>query len=246
IHLPDGPYFYIAAVTDGQSSLTWDLSHDYRNDYSGFNDNLNVEDYDPFDNRPLKFTYSNFTQPGRVTIAMSTTSAYVNGNCLAPTETFFCPVYKRWQESGPHTFTWPGLDPFGVYRAIKGVAIVTSTSDFPKNAAVLYGTRPVLANVKVTPAVFGPASGQQTVELDLSTFQSRPVRLTVELFNLATKAVLRTIEAPAQAAGHVVIPWDGRADNGLFLAAGRYRVLVRASDETGNVAEAGILTTIQY
>jgi hypothetical protein len=155
-------------------------------------------------------------------------------------------VYKRWQESGPHTFTWSGLDPFGVYRAIKGVAIVTSTSDFPKNAVVLYGTRPVLTNVKVTPAVFGPASGQQTVELDLGTFQSRPVRLTVELFNLATKMVLRTIEAPAQAPGHVVIPWDGRADNGLFLAAGRYRVLVRASDESGNVAEADILTTIQY
>ena len=66
--LPDGPYFYVATVTDGTHNFTWDLTNQYLNDWAT-EQNLTMPNWDPFNNQPLVFTY-NFAQPSRVTIAM--------------------------------------------------------------------------------------------------------------------------------------------------------------------------------
>ena len=243
--LPDGPYFYVANVTDGTHSMVWDLTTSFRNDYFSWNDNLGIQAYDPFNNNPMKFNY-NFAQPARVTIATTTTPGSVIGNCASPTAVFFCPAINRWEESGPHTFTWSGIDHTGGYRTIRSVGVTTTTANFPKNAAVMFGVKPKVDNVKVTPPVFGPAVGTQTVEFDLTTYQSQPADITVSLVNLSTISTLRTIAAPAQAAGHRSITWDGRADNGMLLAPGYYDVIVTATDAQGNVVKNDILTTIKY
>jgi flagellar hook assembly protein FlgD len=243
--LSDGPYFYVSTVTAGSSSYTWDLTGVFRNDYSAFNDGLGIQAYDPFNNKPMKFSY-NFQQPGRVHIATKTTPGSIIGDCAQPTASFFCPVIAQWQESGPKTFTWSGIDHTGKYRTIRSAAIVTATSEFPKNAALMYGARAKVENVKVTPPVFGPMTGTQAIEFDLSTYQSQPADVTIALINLSTVSTLRTLTLPAQAAGHVTVTWDGRADNGMLVAPGFYRVLVTATDAQGNVVPGDILTTIQY
>jgi flagellar hook assembly protein FlgD len=243
--LPDGPYFYVATVTEGASTFTWDLSNDFRYDFGDFNDNLNIQPYDPFNNKPMKFNY-NFVLPGRVNIAMTTTPGVVDGNCANPTATFFCPVINRWEESGPHTFVWSGIDHTGAYRVTRSVGIVTVTDKWAKNAALLYGTKPKVENVKVTPPVLGPAVGTQAIEFDLTTYQSAPVDVSIALVNLSTISTLRTLTATGQTPGHVTVPWDGRADNGMYVAPGYYRVLVTVTDARGNVVQGDILTTIQY
>jgi len=243
--LPDGPYFYVATVTDGTHTMTWDLSNDFRNDYSSYNDWLGIQAYDPFNNVPLRFTYQ-FNSPARVTIAMIASSGSVIGNCLQPSATFFCPVIERWEESGTHTFAWSGIDHTGGYRTIRSLGIVSSSAKFPKNAAVLFGTKPTVQNVRVTPPVFGPAVGEQLVEFDLTTYQSQSASVSVAFVNLSTLSTLRTLTVAGQPPGHRTIAWDGRADNDMLVAPGFYAVRVTVTDNLGNAVSGDILTTIKY
>jgi len=243
--LPDGPYFYVATVTDGTNTFTWDLSSKFINGAGGYNDWLGIQAYDPFNNQPLKFNY-NFSSPGRVSIATSTNPGSVIGNCLAPTATFFCPVVERWEESGPKSFTWAGIDHTGSYRAIRSAAIVTGTGKFPKNAAVMFGGKPKVENVKVTPAVYGPEVGTQTVEFDLTTYQSQAAGVSIAFVNLGSHSTLRTVTLGNTAAGHVSTTWDGQADNGMLVAPGYYAVIVTVTDAQGNSVSSDILTTIKY
>jgi flagellar hook assembly protein FlgD len=242
--LPDGPYFYTASVTAFGRTMNWDTSSQMRNDYANHNDLLGIQPYDPFNNKPLAFNYS-FAAPSRITVGTNADSQDVQGNCAAPDDRFYCPADEMWQESGPQTFTWWGIDHTGSYRAIRGIAIVARTDRFPKNALVLFGSKPKLTNVRVTPPIFGPEVSQQSVEFDLA-FTGHPVGVAIEFVNLSTKTVLRTVEVSEQSAGHAVIAWDGRADDGMRVSPGRYNVIVTVTDGIGNVVKSGILTEIQY
>ncbi|HEX7151696.1 MAG TPA: FlgD immunoglobulin-like domain containing protein [Thermoanaerobaculia bacterium] len=243
--LPDGPYFYVATVTDGTHTFTWDLTNVFLNNYGSFNDGLNIQDYDPFNNKPMKFNY-NFSQPGRVTIATSTNPGSVVGTCGSPNATFFCPVIDRWEESGPKSYAWSGIDHNGNYRGVRSVAIVTATSKFSKNAAVMFGGKPKVENVKVTPPVYGPEVGTQTIEFDLTTYQAQPANISLAFVNLASHSTLRTIALSNIGVGHVSTSWDGLADNGMRVAPGFYHVIVTAVDAQGNTVSSDILTTIKY
>lgn len=242
--LPDGPYFYMATVTDGTHTFTWDLTTQYLNNYSNYNDGLNIGSWDPFNNRPMTFTY-NFAQPGQVSIGLTPiTTGYVPNNCNPPN---FCLAYNRYEESGPHTVTWAGVDGAGVLRSdIKRVGVVTQRYAFSKNAVLLFGTKPTVTNVTVTPPMFGPAVGAQTVAFDLASYQSQATDVTVSFLNQSSLSTLRTISLPAQPAGHRTMTWDGRAENGMWVAPGFYTVSVTATDSIGNQATGQILTTIIY
>lgn len=242
--LPDGPYFYVAIVQADGYTFHWDLSNVMRNLFPYFNDGLVIAPFDPFNNKPMTFNY-NFPFPGRVSVATNTVNKFVDGNCAAPSSTFFCAAEKVWQESGPQTFTWWGIDHTGAYRTIRGVGIRSDTNEFPQNASILFGSKPKLRGVKVTPPVFGPEVGQQAIEFDLE-FTGKPVSVSIDLVNLATKSVLRTLTAPSQPSGHGSVLWDGRAHNGMLVAPGRYNVIVTVTDGIGNVVRSGILTEIQY
>jgi len=239
----DGPYFYFATETDGSHTFTWDLSGQYVNGYTAYKDGLNIQPWDAFNNKPLTFTY-NFAQAGLVTIEMSPTSPVPDYNCNPPG---YCPLNRLYQESGPHTFTWAGIDGAGAFRTDLLALVVFVVQDaFPKNAVVLYGVKPVVTNLKVTPPVFGPASGGATVSLDVTSYQSNAVAVTVTFQNQASLSTLRTISLSGQAPGHVAIPWDGRADNSMLVAPGFYTVTATVVDSVGNQVKSQILTNILY
>jgi flagellar hook assembly protein FlgD len=239
----DGPYFYFATETDGSHTFTWDLSSQFVNGYTSYKDGLNIQPWDPFNNKPMTFTY-NFAQAGRVTIAMSPTNPVANYTCNPPQ---YCPLNLFYQESGPHTFTWAGIDDAGAFRTdLQALVIFIGQDAFPKNAVVLYGVKPVVTNLQVTPPVFGPASGGQVVSLDLTSYQSQPVGVTVTFQNQASLSTLRTISVSGQAPGHVTIPWDGRADNGMLVAPGFYAVTATVVDSLGNQVKSQVLTDILY
>jgi flagellar hook assembly protein FlgD len=238
----DGPYFNYATETDGAHTFTSDLSGQYVNGFNDYRDGLNLQPWDPFNNKPLTFSY-NFAQAGRVTIGISPTSP-VPANCNPPQ---YCPLNQLYQESGPHTFTWAGIDDTGAFRTdLRTLGIVVNRNTFSQNAVVLYGTKPVMTNLKVTPPVFGPASGGQTVSLDVTSYQSQPVTVTVTFQNQASLSTLRTVSLSGQAPGHVAIPWDGRADNGMLVAPGFYTVTATVVDSLGNQVKSQILTNILY
>jgi flagellar hook assembly protein FlgD len=239
----DGPYFYVATASEGAYSMTWDLSTQYLADWSSLTHSLPIQVFDPFNNSPMSVTY-NFPYPGRVSIALSPSAVLYQGDCNPPN---FCPINQEYQESGPHTVTWAGVDAAGAYRGeIRGIGIVSFRDQFAKNAVVVYGSKPRVTNVRVTPPVFGPAVGTQRVEFDLTTNLNQSVEVAVSFLNQSSLSTLRTITIPQQPPGHVTVTWDGRADNGMLVAPGAYTVTVIVTDALGNKSRGQILTTIQY
>jgi hypothetical protein len=166
------------------------------------------------------------------------------GGCTPPS---FCLAPDKYEESGPHTIAWAGVDSTGALRFdVTWIEVGSSRAIFSKNAIVLYGTKPSVTIVTVTPAAYGPAVGTQTVAFDLAAFQNRVASVTVTFLNQASLSVLRTIALTNQLPGHKTVTWDGRADNGMWVAPGFYTVTVKATDSLGNQVQGQILTTIQY
>jgi hypothetical protein len=240
--MPDGAYFYIATVTQGAYQMTWDLSNQFWANHSVGYEGQTFAAFDPFNNQPMSVTY-NFSKTARIRVVFRG-SAYLEPNCYPPR---FCFIEDRYEESGPHTFYWAGVDGTGALRRDFSVVVVASHRDnFAKNAVVVFGTKPGLVNVRVTPPVYGPALGSQAVSFDLSTYGGSPAAVTISFLNQASLSVLRTLTLPSVSAGHVEVPWDGRAENGMWVAAGAYTVTVTAQDTLGNQVSGQILTTIQY
>jgi len=239
--LPDGPYFYVATAADSVATMIWDLSNQYLNNYR-VEAGLTIQPFDPFNNNPMQINYS-FSAPGMVTIAVGPTVSIAD-NCSPPQ---YCPVRLRYEEPGAHTVYWAGVDATGAFLAgTRGIAAVSERSAFAQNAVVLYGSKPNLNLMKVTPAIFGPAVGTQAVSFTLGTNQGQPSNVTVTFLNQSSLSVLRTITQSAVSSGAVTITWDGRADNGMLVAPGYYTVTATVTDAIGNQVSGQILTTIQY
>ena len=243
--VPDGPYFYVASVTDGVHSLVWDLTSQFLSNYFDSKDSLKIAPFDPFDNRPMTFTY-NSVVPGNVTISVFNKS--LSGlDCDQPPEKVLCLVNRKYEESGPHTFVWAGVDASGVYRAdaYSLLSVTTVRDRFAKNAVVVFGTKPTLHNVAITPPAFAVGLATPTVSFDLATYQSQPAHVTIAFLNQTSLSTLRTIALEAVAPGHVSVPWDGRAENGALVAPGFYTITVTATDRIGNRVRGQILATVQ-
>ncbi len=80
----------------------------------------------------------------------------------------------------------------------------------------------------------------------MHTYQNQPAQVSVTFFNQTSLSTLRTITGTLGGSGHLTIPWDGRADNGMLVAPGRYTVTVLVTDARGTQIRGQILTTIQY
>jgi hypothetical protein len=134
-----------------------------------------------------------------------------------------------------------------VFRGnIGSIALLAHRDNFPQNAVILFGTQPTLTNPILTPPNWNPSTGPQTITLDVSSYQNQPVSVSIAVGNQESQSVLRTLTANGQPAGHVTVIWDGRADNGMWVAPGAYTLTVRVSDGIGNVVSRQALTTIAY
>jgi hypothetical protein len=230
--------------------MVWDQSSETENSQTG-----QVQCFytapasDPFDNLPMVFSY-NFTITGRTHLAFSPTYVTtpiqgIPGTCDPPN---IC-VLDTFQEAGPHTLSWAGADSTGALRTdIKGFSLCSSTFARPKNVVVVYGTAPLISGALVTvnPPLYQPERGNQSVNFSLSTYQNQPVNVSVTYVNQTSLSTLRTITATGVSSGNVSLLWDGRADNGMWVAPGNYTVTVTVTDTLGNKAWAQILTKVRY
>lgn len=145
--------------------------------------------------------------------------------------------------AGTHTIRWDGLDANGKPavpppgdRFLFGIFGFT----LPDNA-IFIQSAPVISNVTVDPNYFDPATSNflspsnptAVVRYDLN--KAADVELTVT--NLTTGLIVRRIAQPGTGAGSgLTIAWDGRADGGLFVDKGDYRLTLRAVDSTGSAS----------
>lgn len=252
--LPDGPYFYTATATAGPESIVWDLSVRYTtNNSPGFQCQAWLTPtpaFQPFHNSLLPLSYFLFSA-GRVWLLYSpggfdcNTPGPALSACSLPDN--FCSPAGEYQEAGTHTGWWAGVDPAGLLRGnIGSIALLRSDGSFSQNAVVLFGTKPTLSNLAVEPPNYNPGLGSQVVSLDVSSYQNQPVTVSIAFFNQQSQSVLRTVAANGRNAGHVTVSWDGRADNGMWVAPGAYTLTVTASDGIGNAVSRNTLTMIAY
>lgn len=245
--LADGTYFYFSPVVEGASSMTWDQSGETRAGYDAYKSFYTYPAWDPWLNQPLVLSYD-FEQAGRVRVIVGIvwygTFPTMDNHCNPP---HVCLVDYAYEDSGPHTFLWNGVDPDGIVRRDLDTATVIIThAGFAKNAAVLYGSvRTAFSNLFINSTLFSPAFQTQSIDFDLTTFRNLPVTLTVKFVNQESKSVLRTITGTYNP-GHIQIVWDGRADNGMWVAPGEYGLTLKAEDSNGGVARSQGLFAVQY
>ena len=144
---------------------------------------------------------------------------------------------------GSHTIYWDGRAPDGSpAEPPPGDSFLFGIWGFtlPDNA-IMIQSAPVISGVSVDPNYFDPGTGDfltpdapmAVVTYDLD--KTADVELTVT--NLDTGVVLRRIFVPGVAAGNDhTIAWDGRADGGLFVDKGDYRLTLRAIDSVGSAS----------
>ncbi|PWT88375.1 MAG: hypothetical protein C5B54_10715 [Acidobacteria bacterium] len=245
-YVPDGPYFFYSTVVAGGSTLNYDISGQYKNDFNTFAYASScTNNLDPFNNRGYSCTYS-FTSAGRVSIMFRGSLGMIDYDCTPPT---YCFVLNRYEESGSHTVQWSGFNTSG---ALLGdpiyMRIITSRASFSKNAVVVFGTKPTISiSVQATPPQFRPDWGPgQTISLDFSTFQGQSAGVKLEFLNFESQSTLRTVTVSSQTPGHFTWTWDGKADNGMRVAPGLYLVTATVTDGIGNNVSNQIATTIQY
>jgi parallel beta-helix repeat protein len=236
----DGPYFVVANLDDGTHSATFDLTNKFLQGIDFYYPSRSTT-FDPYNNQPLSLTYT-FGLPGRVTIVFSNKSEAQPCGLMD-----YCWKRDEYQPSGTATVAWNGLDDTGRLRSdLSKVSVTSSRNNFPQNAAVLYGSKPVLTAVTTTPSMFSPAVGPQTIAFDLATYQSQSSSAQLTFRNVSSGSTLRTITLANQSAGHITVSWDGRADNGMWVAAGNYMVTIAITDPIGNVIAGQLAIVVQY
>ena len=241
--LPSGGYFVVANLSAGGSNAMWDQSTQYLNDLSThYLGESQSGTYDPLNNQPLVLTYTS-SQPSRIAVIVAPQSVgEITDSCSLPQ---MCLVYNRYEEMGAHSVSWAGVDSAGSsHPEMNQMVVVSRRTLFPKNAVVVYGTRPSVTNVFATPRVV--SAGTLNLTLDLATFQNVTSSITVTFLNQTSLTVLRTITVPTQAPGHVTIPWDTRADNGMLVAPGRYVITASGVDSLGNSIFFQTLAEVLY
>ena len=240
--LPDGPYFTSVTVSDNVASQSFAAAGPATDGLHDYYYMAQSPSFDPFNNQPLGLTYT-FPLPGKVTLFFSTIAQPTDA-CDPPN---YCLIRDQYQQAGTFTVYWSGVDDTGQLRNdLTMTGISSMRLQFDNSVTITFGTAPSVSPPTVTPPFYGPAFAAQTIALDLSTYQSQPATVAIAFRNQASGSVLRTITQGGVAPGHATFTWDGRSDDGHWVAPGVYIVTATVTDAVGNVVTQKILTNVSY
>jgi flagellar hook assembly protein FlgD len=142
---------------------------------------------------------------------------------------------------GTHNLYWDGTNALGQLvhpPPSDGQFIWGMTAFTLPNNAIFVENAPQITDVTVTPNYFDPATGNfLTPDNPTATAQftvTKSANVTLEVFRVGSVSPIRTILLPNAAAGPNTIVWDGKSDNGIFVAKGDYRLALKATDSSGN------------
>ena len=144
---------------------------------------------------------------------------------------------NEYQSSGAHEVSWYGTSVDGTFLGnLTYLTIIRRNDIWPRNLTLVYGTAPSISGLTISPLIFNPAgTTPMTLQINVTTFQSRPVTAKAAFRNILSLSVLRTVTIPSQPAGEVVLTWNGRADNGAWVAPGLYEVTITVTDSAGSI-----------
>ena len=228
--------------------------------------------WDPYLNKPLHIVYCAAVDGGSSTVqdgwtpgasgqfgCTGSAAALVQVKATSLNETpLSCSpsecVAQEYQAPGPHEVVWyNGFSLSGADISQLPRLIVFRRGDiWPKNLVFAYGFAPLLTGLTITPVLFNPAAvplplAGQELRANVTTANAAwTVSLKAEFQNRSSGTVLRTITTAAGPAGSQAVVWDGRADNGAFVAPGIYDVTLTAIDSIGGTAVLKPVVIVRY
>ncbi|KAA0255547.1 hypothetical protein FBQ97_00200 [Acidobacteria bacterium ACD] len=240
--LRDGLYTWIATFSADRKVVTIDATGDVDGG-TEVKAHPDYERFDPFRNVPLRFEHA-FDEPCEIRLVFSP-STYTRGlSCHPPS---FCRRIDEFQPAGAFAYEWAGVDDTGALREdVHAIYVVCERDRLSRNAIVLYGGKPRVRGVSVSPSYYKPELGEQSLTFSLETYAGEPAAAEVTFTNQESRSALRRLRLGEIAPGPVTAHWNGRGDNGERVAPGPYTVTVTVSDRLGHRATGQILTIVDY
>ncbi|HEV2719129.1 MAG TPA: FlgD immunoglobulin-like domain containing protein [Thermoanaerobaculia bacterium] len=228
--------------------------------------------WDPYLNKPLEIVYCAAVDGGGSTVQNGWTPGaqgqfgcsgsaaalvQVKATSLSETPLSCSPsecVAQEYQPPGPHEVVWhSGLSLNGTdISQLSRLTVFRRGDIWPKNLVFAYGLAPLMTGLTINPILFNPASSPLPLAGQQFSVTVRPanpawtVSLKAEFRNRSSGTILRTVTTTPAAAGAQTVTWDGRADNGAFVAAGIYDVTLTAIDSIGSTAVLKPVVIVRY
>jgi flagellar hook assembly protein FlgD len=266
--VPDGAYRYFVTVSANGSTVTWDDGTHFagttqtqlpypkcRNASGGLVDCGNTSiNFDPYANAPLRINYCVGEGDPPACSGNAPYFVAIKATSLGETDascTSAC-VFSGYQSSGAHELAWYGSNVDGTFIGdAPGLTVIRRNDIWPRNLTLVYGAAPVVSNFTISSLIFNPAAAPNVTtgeifSMTVTTFQSRSVTVTGQFKNLSSGSILRTFTTASQSSGQVTLTWNGRADNGAWVAPGLYEATITVTDSAGASAVLKPLITVRY
>ncbi len=227
--LPEGPYYAVLEYMSAGEIKTIDLTNSTGGRRYNPSRSRIPRTFSPFDGNPLTIDFT-LSRASEVTAFIG--RFFVNTRLITFLERI--PLGK-----GTHRLVWNGenadgqlIHPPGRDRFLFGIWGYY----LPDNAIYLQnGAR--VSNLSVSPPIFDPAGhidDQGTPSRSITTFDlSKTANIELTVSDAETGQTVARRFVNGLAAGSASIEWDGKDDNGVFVAPGRYRLGVAAFDNNG-------------
>lgn len=184
----------------------------------------------PYANNFLKSTLT-MNQAGEVTVSIR---GYYSEDEYA--KLFDRQLFGR----GTYTLYWDGANALGqlVHPSPSDGQFIWGVTAFtlPSNG-IFVESAPQITDVTASPNYFDPATGNfLTPDKPKAKIQftlTKSANVALQVFRVGATSPIRTIAASNLAAGQNTIEWDGKANNGIFVDKGDYRLALKAVDATG-------------
>ncbi len=240
----DGAYFYVIEYTINGMTYIYDLTNDV--DPNRYVPTLTYPAaFDPF-NADMNFFRYTLSTKSEVTIYVLNLS-FSSGSANYKIKTL---LLRKPQAAGSYVFVWDGTDDTGslVSSTNVGYMITVTGWRLPENAMIV-NAEPIVSDLYATPTYLNPASGPYGEEYQalLSYTLSRTSDVTLSIYDAETYYLVRSItmnNVPAGAGNSIV--WDGKTDDGHYVAPGIYRLTVIASANGYNSIPANAVMVIFY
>ena len=241
--MADGVYYAVLEYVDANGQVTtYDLTHSTGGTRYSFptgsgcdrRDSMAKSNFSPYEDDFSPITFR-LCKASEVTVFIG---PLLSGSSTTRIRTI---INRKALPAGSHRVYWDGLDDQGnIAHPPPGDRLILGMWRYtlPNNAIYMTGGRPVISDVSSDPNYFNPLSNTcledgdsirttYTLSEDVNTVELRVIRLS-------TKNTVRVVPKYNVVAGENYIYWDGRNNNGDFVDAGDYQLILIATDAEGN------------
>ncbi len=236
----DGIYFYVIEYDIDGNTYTYDITNDV-DEGSYLPPVTYPESFNPFAAETNFFRYALATK-SEVTIYIS--SYLIGAGAGDRVKTL---LLRKPQQAGSYVMVWDGTDDSGNLVSPGDYVLAVLGWQLPENAIAVM-SEPIISDVFVIPTYLNPAARPYDGEdqANLSFTLSKPADVTVSIYD-SENYLVRSLTANNIPVGPgKTIFWDGKNDDGKYVAPGTYRLKLIGTANGYNSMPANALIEIFY